>query len=177
MSLDLQSNIRIIEDFPKPGISFKDISPLLANPPAFKQTIQELARRFAPLNATKIAAAEARGFIFGVALAMEMGLGFVMVRKPGKLPGAVREASYSLEYGKDTLCIHDDALNSSDRVLLIDDLLATGGTAGAMVQLVCNTGAALVGVGFVIELDGLRGREKMALPEGCQVETLLHYDF
>ncbi len=158
--MDLRQFIRDIEDF-KPGIVFFDITPLLASAEAFRHTIDALAERFEGCGATKILAAEARGFIFGAPLAYKMGMGFVPVRKPGKLPYKTISCSYELEYGTDSLCMHTDAVAPGEKVLIIDDLLATGGTCGAMIDLVNTAGGTVAGLGFVIELAFLEGKAKL----------------
>ena len=159
--MDLRTLIRDIPDYPKEGILFFDITPLLGDPAGFRQAIDLLAERFADSGATKIVAAEARGFIFGAALAYKMGLGFVPVRKPGKLPYKTVSISYELEYGSDTLCMHEDALLRDEKVLVIDDLLATGGTLSGVIDLVEHFGADIVGIGVVIELEFLNGKEQL----------------
>lgn len=159
--MDLRKLIRDIPDYPKKGILFFDITPLLGNPEGFRETIDMLAERFAGSEATKIVAAEARGFIFGAALAYKMGLGFVPVRKPGKLPYKTKTISYDLEYGSDTLCMHEDALLRGEKVLVIDDLLATGGTLIGVSKLIEEFGATIVGIGVVIELSFLNGKEQL----------------
>ena len=164
--------IRAVPDFPKPGILFRDISPLLANPEAFATGIDAIAERTAHLEAGVIAGIESRGFIFGIALAQELGIPFVPVRKPGKLPGETVSVSYELEYGSDSLELHKDAFPSECRVLIIDDLLATGGTARAACQLIEVAGGIVAGVGVLIELEGLEGREALA-PYIC--ESVLTY--
>jgi adenine phosphoribosyltransferase len=170
--MDLRDHIRDIQDFPKEGVLFKDITPLLANPAALKTAIRQLAERFADCGATKILGAEARGFIFGAALACEMGVGFIPVRKPGKLPYKTLEASYQLEYGKDTLCIHEDAIERGETILVIDDVLATGGTIGGILQLMGQTEAEVAGIGFLMELSFLNGREKLG---SHRIESLITY--
>lgn len=160
-TIDLRDYIRDIPDFPKPGIIFKDITPLLSNPAAFRTAIGRLHEQYADKGINVIAAAEARGFIFGAPLAMEMGAGFVPIRKPGKLPYATIALEYQLEYGSDTLEVHTDAFGSGQRVLLIDDVLATGGTMRACRDLVLSTGAEVVATAFVIELSFLGGRDKL----------------
>ena len=157
----LDDHIRAVPDFPKPGILFRDITPLLARPDAVREAVHQMGQPFADSGATKIAAAEARGFLFGVAMAIDLGVGFVPVRKPGKLPYDTVEASYELEYGTDTLQIHADACGPDDRVLLVDDLLATGGTLEACVKLIEGTGAEIVGCSCLIELNGLGGRDRL----------------
>lgn len=165
--MDLRQLIRDIPDYPKEGILFFDITPLLGDPDGFRRAIDLLAERFAGSGATKIVAAEARGFIFGAALAYKMGLGFVPVRKPGKLPYKTISVSYDLEYGSDTLCMHEDALLRGEKVLVIDDLLATGGTLSGVIDLVEHFGADIVGVGVVIELEFLNGKEQLR-SYGCE---------
>ena len=165
--MDLRTLIRDIPDYPKEGILFFDITPLLGDPAGFRQAIVLLAERFADSGATKIVAAEARGFIFGAALAYKMGLGFVPVRKPGKLPYKTVSISYELEYGSDTLCMHEDALLRDEKVLVIDDLLATGGTLSGVIDLVEHFGADIVGIGVVIELEFLNGKEQLR-SYGCE---------
>jgi adenine phosphoribosyltransferase len=159
---DLKQYIRDVPDFPKPGILFKDITPLLDHPGAFQATIRALADVFRGKGIDTIAAAEARGFIFGAPLAVELGVGFVPIRKPGKLPYATISYEYQLEYGTDRLEVHTDAFSAGKRVLLIDDVLATGGTMAACKRLVEGTGAQVVACAFVIELSFLNGRSKLA---------------
>lgn len=171
--MNLGKLIRDIPDFPKPGIIFKDITPILGDPDAFRQCIDELAAAFSDSGAVKILAAEARGFIFGAALAYKLGIGFVPVRKPGKLPYKTISVTYDLEYGTDTLCMHEDAVKKGDKLLLIDDLLATGGTVGGMQKLVAAVGADVVGIGFLMELDFLQGRKNLG---SGNVVSLLHVD-
>ena len=171
--MDLRAFIRDIPDFPKPGIVFFDITPLLGNAGAFRKSIDIMAERFRPLGATKIVCAEARGFIFGAALAYTMGLGFVPVRKPGKLPYKTASVTYDLEYGSDTLCMHEDALLRGEKVLLIDDVLATGGTLKGMVSLMESFGAHIEAIGVLIELTFLNGRAKL---EGLTVDSILQLD-
>jgi len=164
-TLDLREYIRDIPDFPKPGIRFKDITPLLSDPAAFAGSIAQLGDHFASHRITVIAAAEARGFIFGAPLALKLKAGFVPIRKPGKLPYATIAQEYQLEYGKDKLEVHSDAFGPGQRVLLIDDVLATGGTMKACHDLVTSTGAAVVACAFLIELSFLDGRAKLAPSE------------
>lgn len=159
--MNLRDYIRDIPDFPKQGILFFDITPLMGDPKAFAHTIDAMAERFKDSGATKILAAEARGFIFGAPLAYKMGLGFVPVRKPGKLPYKTKSVTYDLEYGTDTLTMHEDAVQPGEKVLLIDDLLATGGTAAGLVQLTQEAGGIIVGMGFLVELSFLDGPGKM----------------
>lgn len=167
---DWFSHIRDVPDYPKPGIVFKDITPLLAHGPSFKAVIDALAAGVAPLAPTQIVAIESRGFILGAALAHALGLGLTIVRKPGKLPRDTRRASYALEYGSDTLEMHLDALGPDDRAVIVDDVLATGGTAAAVAELVAASGARLAGLAFLMELGFLPGRAK--LPAGVPVLAL-----
>lgn len=160
-SIVLQDWIRDIPDFPKPGVQFKDITPMLANPTAFGATIDRLADHFADRKIDVIAAAEARGFIFGGPLALRLNAGFVPIRKPGKLPYATVALEYQLEYGNDRLEVHTDAFPPGSRVLLMDDVLATGGTMKACLELVQSTGAEVVACAFVLELAFLEGRARL----------------
>jgi adenine phosphoribosyltransferase len=172
MAVDLASKIRDIPDFPKPGIVFKDIMPLLADPDALRQAVNDLAAFARPREPDLVLGAEARGFILGGALAYELGCGFVAARKPGKLPWETVSAEYDLEYGTDSLELHADAIREGARVLVHDDLLATGGTARAKCDLVEQLGGVVVGIAFVIELEFLHGREKL---EGYDVHSLIKY--
>lgn len=167
--MDLRSYIRDIPDYPKEGILFFDITPLLENGEAFACSIDRLAECFAGEKIDKVVAAEARGFIFGAPLAYKLKAGFVPVRKPGKLPYETASVSYDLEYGQDTLQMHVDAIKEGERVLIIDDLLATGGTIGGVIKLVENAKADIVGVGFLTELSFLDGHTKM---NGHRYESL-----
>lgn len=151
--------IRVIEDYPQEGISFKDITTLLKVPAAFERTVFELADHFRDAGVTCVCGLESRGFIFGAAVALELGVGFVPVRKPGKLPYKVISEEYTLEYGSNTLEMHIDAVNSEDKVLIIDDIIATGGSALAAVHLVERLGAKVAGLGVVMELAELKGRQ------------------
>jgi len=168
----LINKIRDIPDFPKPGILFKDITPLVKDPAALKLAVHQLMQPFLGSEITAIAGMEARGFIFGSLVAWEMGLPFIPLRKPGKLPYDVQSVSYDLEYGSAALEAHIDAFETHDKVLLIDDLLATGGTARASCELIEKLGAEVVACAFVVELDFLNGRERL---EGYQVHSLLHF--
>ena len=172
MPVDLKSKIRDIPDFPREGIVFKDIMPLLADPEALRDTVDALAEFAEPRRPDVILGAEARGFILGGALAYRLGCGFVAARKPGKLPWETVSAEYELEYGVDSLELHADAIAQGARVLVHDDLLATGGTARAKVNLVEQLGGEVVGIAFVIELTFLNGREKLA---GYDVHSLIQY--
>jgi adenine phosphoribosyltransferase len=157
----LQTYIRDVPDFPKPGIIFKDITPLLRSADALRSACAMLAEPFRDQGVTVVAGIESRGFIFGSVVAQNLGAGFVPIRKPGKLPWTTRRHEYVLEYGTDTLEIHDDAIAPKDRVLVIDDVLATGGTLAAATHLVRGFDATLVGAGIVIELEFLGGRQKI----------------
>jgi adenine phosphoribosyltransferase len=172
-AVDLASRIRDIPDFPKPGIMFKDITPLLLDAEALRAAVSGLADWARPRGVDYVVAAEARGFILGAALAIELGAGFVPARKPGKLPHDTISAEYILEYGVDSLELHADALAHGARVLIHDDLLATGGTARALADLVAGAGAEVVGCAFLVELGFLRGRERLA---GYDVKALVSYD-
>jgi len=165
--------IRDIPNFPKPGIVFKDITPLLSDGTLFTRTIDILADRYRDQGIDTVLGIESRGFIVGAALAYKLGAGFCVVRKPGKLPYQTHSASYDLEYGTDTLEIHVDALPAKARVIIADDLIATGGTAAATAQLVSKLGAEVIECAFVIELAFLKGREKLT-PHG--VFSILQYD-
>ncbi|HET9213560.1 MAG TPA: adenine phosphoribosyltransferase [Gaiellaceae bacterium] len=169
---DLAARIRDIPDFPKRGIVFKDIMPLLADPESLRETVEQLAAFAEPRKPDVVLGAEARGFILGAALAYRLGCGFVAARKPGKLPWRTISAKYALEYGFDALELHADAIKPGSRVLVHDDLLATGGTARAKVDLVEQLGGTVVGLAFVIELEFLQGREKLA---GYDVFSLIRY--
>ncbi|MBO7521955.1 MAG: adenine phosphoribosyltransferase [Opitutales bacterium] len=160
--MNIQEHIKVVNDFPKKGIVFKDISPIFLDPPAFGELIDGLAEAVRGFGATKIFAAEARGFMFATPLAIKLGLPFVPVRKKGKLPRETFEISYGLEYGSDTLCVHKDDVLPSDKILVLDDILATGGTAKAMCSLAEGLGAEVAGLAFIMELSFLKGRE--ALP-------------
>lgn len=170
--IELREFIRDIPDFPKPGIMFRDITPLLSSPEAFGEVTRRFADRYRDAGITSILAAEARGFIFAGPLALELGAAFVPVRKPGKLPFETQALEYDLEYGSDTLEMHIDAVKPGDRVLLVDDLLATGGTMDACVQLARKGGAEVVGCAFVIELTFLNGRERL----NADSFSLIQYD-
>ena len=169
---DLSSLVREIPDFPRPGISFKDITPLLLHPGALDCAVDALAAQVADLSVDFVVAAEARGFILGAALARQLRAGFVPARKPGKLPGETITAEYTLEYGIDALEVHADAFADHARVLVHDDLLATGGTARALCDLVAGVGAEIVGCAFLVELSFLSGRERLA-PH--RVNSLIEY--
>ncbi len=171
-ALDLSTKIRDVPDFPTQGITFKDAMPLIADPGAFRETIDRLAAWAGPRTPDVIMGAEARGFIFGGALAYALGCGFVPARKPGKLPWQTVEATYDLEYGTDSLHVHVDAIGAGSRVIVLDDVLATGGTARAKIELVEQLGGTVVGALFVIELTFLHGRDRLA---GYDVHALIEY--
>ncbi|MBU6347537.1 MAG: adenine phosphoribosyltransferase [Actinomycetales bacterium] len=160
--LEAKSAIVEIADYPQPGVVFKDVTPVFANPVAFQSIINEIALRFADLNVTAVVGIEARGFILGGALANQMKVGFVPVRKLGKLPRETYSAEYVLEYGSDAIEIHTDSLNSSDHVLIVDDVLATGGTVNATIDVIEQTGAAVVGFAILLNLDFLGGADRIA---------------
>jgi adenine phosphoribosyltransferase len=169
----IKERIRSVPDFPKPGIVFRDITTFLLDPQALRLAVDTLVREARSRGAEIIVGIESRGFIFGCAVATQLGVGFVPVRKPGKLPGTTTRETYELEYGTDALEIHDDALRPGQKVLIVDDLLATGGTAAATVRLVEKTGAEVCGLAFVIELGFLGGRTKLT---DHPVFALVHYD-
>ncbi len=170
---NLKKLIREVPDFPIPGILFYDITTLLKDKKGFATLIDALAEHYIDKEVDLVLGMEARGFIFGPAVAYRLNAGFVPVRKPKKLPAEVARIEYALEYGKNTLEIHKDAVRKGQRVIIVDDLLATGGTAAATVELAQSLGADIAGLGFVVELDFLKGREKL---EGYEVVSLLHYD-
>lgn len=172
-AINLADYIRDVPDFPKPGIVFKDITPLLADPTAFKTCISRLADHYRDEQIDVITAAEARGFIFAAPLAVELGIGFVPIRKPGKLPYQKHSYSYELEYGSDTLEMHIDGVTEGQRVLVVDDLLATGGTIQACCKMIEECKATIVGCAFLIELKFLNGAEKMG---SHPVFSLIEYE-
>ena len=171
-AMDLRDHIRTIPDFPKPGILFYDISTLLIHPGAWRETVRQLAAVVAPHKPDVLAGIESRGFLVAAPLAFEMGLGFLMVRKEGKLPGLTIPHSYSLEYGSDTLEIQKDAVQPGQRVVVIDDLVATGGTLKASIELIRNAGATIPAAACIIELTFLNGRSNLDTP----LSTLVTYD-
>ena len=168
----LKSSIRSLPDFPQPGILFRDITPLLQNPDTLRFTLETIAARYRNAGIQRVVGIESRGFIFGVPLAYLLGVGFAPVRKQGKLPAETMTIEYSLEYGSSALEIHKDALNPGERALIVDDLLATGGTAAATRQLVERLGGEVASLAFVIELTGLKGRERLT---GVDAFSLLSY--
>ena len=172
MTLDLRDRIRDVPDFPTKGVVFKDLMPLIADAEYFAEAIHQLAEWARPREPELILGAEARGFIFGAALAYDLGAGFIAARKPGKLPRETVEATYDLEYGTDSLQVHRDSFPPGARVIVLDDVLATGGTSRAKVELVEGLGGVVAGVLFVIELEFLHGRERLT---GHEVHSLVHY--
>lgn len=161
LGADLKSFVRDIPDFPKPGVLFKDITPLLGDAHAFRRAVDALIIPFRSHKITHVVCVEARGFIFGSAVAASLGVGFIPIRKQGKLPHKTFDAAYDLEYGAGVLCVHQDALGKADHVLIVDDLLATGGTVGAVAKLIERCGARIEGMSFLVELDFLNGRKKL----------------
>jgi adenine phosphoribosyltransferase len=169
---ELRRTIRDVHNFPKPGIVFKDVTPVLLDVKLFGEAMAAMAEPYRGARITRVVAIESRGFLFGAPIALELGAGLVPIRKPGKLPAATQRVEYALEYGSDALEMHHDAVQPGDRVLIVDDVLATGGTAHAAAQLVGGTGAAVAGFSFLIELDFLNGRQRL---QGRRAEALLHY--
>ncbi len=174
--INLEDLIVSIPDHPEPGVVFKDITPLLADPEGFEVVVDRIADHFKDAGVTKVVGAEARGFMVGAPVAYKLGAGFVPARKPGKLPREVVSESYALEYGTDELQIHADAISADDVVLLVDDLVATGGTAVAQVKLIEKFGARLAGMGFLMELDFLHPREAIAEATDVEVFSLVHVE-
>ena len=175
VTLDLKAHIRSIPDFPKPGILFYDISTLLAHPPAWRATVDQLADRVRRFRPDLLAGIESRGFLTAAPLALALGCGFIMVRKHGKLPGKVVPHTYELEYGSDTIEVQADAVEPGQRVVVVDDLLATGGTLGATVILLRRLGAEVTGAACIIELPFLNGRQRLD-ELGVPITTLVSYD-
>jgi adenine phosphoribosyltransferase len=170
--MDLKAYIRDVPDFPKPGILFRDLSPLVAHPDALRESVERLADFYRNERVTKVVGIESRGFVFGAPVAIRLGAGFVPVRKPGKLPRASIREAYDLEYGSAALELHEDAVQKGDRVLVVDDLIATGGTTAATVALVRRLGAEVVGCAFVVELLALGGRRRL---DGVRAESLVRF--
>jgi len=170
--MELEDLIRDVPDFPSPGIIFKDITPLLSSPEALDTVQKQLADRYTDMNIDKVVGIESRGFIFGSPLARDLGAGFIPARKPGKLPCKTIERSYSLEYGTNTICMHTDAIDSNEKIVIIDDLLATGGTMAATCNLVEQLGGVIVETCTIIELEFLEGRKKL---ESRPFHTLIRY--
>ena len=175
MTIDLARFIRTIPDYPKTGILFRDITTLIADGAAFRETIDRLAARCESLGASKVAAIESRGFLFGAPLAAALGIGFVPIRKPGKLPGKVIAQDYSLEYGQDRVEMHTDVIAPGEKIVLVDDLIATGGTALAALALIRSTGAVVQECLFVVELPDLEGRQRIE-SEGVPVHSLVLFE-
>lgn len=172
--MDLKSKIRVIEDFPKAGISFKDITTILQDGEALKYTIDKLSDYVRDKKIDVIVGPEARGFLLGTPIAYNLGIGFVPVRKPGKLPSDTIKYEYELEYGSDALEVHKDAIKPGQRVLIVDDLLATGGTIGSVAKLVEQLGGVVVALNFIVELTGLKGRDKL---KDYEVNSIVQYEF
>lgn len=170
--MDLKKYVALVEDYPKPGIKFRDITPLMGNGEAYKFAIDKVVEFAKEHNIDLVVGPEARGFIFGCPVSYALGVGFAPVRKPGKLPREVIEYAYDLEYGSNVLCMHKDSVKPGQRVLIVDDLLATGGTIEATVKLVEELGGVVAGLAFLIELEDLKGKEKL---EGYPVLTLMKY--
>jgi adenine phosphoribosyltransferase len=170
--MNLKNSIRTISDWPKPGIMFRDITSLLQNPEAFKQCCDELYERYKDVKIDAIAGIESRGFIFGSVLAYKLGVSFVLIRKPGKLPGEIEREEYDLEYGSDAIEIHKDAIKKGDKVLVVDDLIATGGTVCAAVNLVRKLGGEVIECAFIIDLPDLKGKDKL----DCPVFTMIEFE-
>ncbi len=175
MSIDLKSLVRTIPDYPKKGILFRDISTLIENPEGFRESIERIASKHRGLGITHVAGIEARGFIFGAAVAISLGVGFIPVRKSGKLPGETIGQNYALEYGVDTIEIHADVVSGADKVLLVDDLIATGGTAIAAVSLLRRTGATLDYAAFVVDLPDIGGADRLRELD-MQVDSLMSFE-
>ena len=171
--MDLRSLIREIPDFPKPGINFKDVTTLLKDGAGLRYAVNAMANHFRGRNIDLVVGVESRGFLFGAPLAYELGTGFVLVRQPGKLPGPITRVEYALEYGTDALEIHTDAILPGQRVLIVDDLLATGGTVGATLELVRRLKGEIAGLAFLVELTFLKGRERLS---GYEVLSLVTYE-
>lgn len=169
----IENLIRTIPNFPKPGIMFRDITTLLLDANGFKETVDRLCAQYKDKNVTKVVAIESRGFLFGGALAYQLGAGLVIARKPGKLPAAVETQEYELEYGTDCIEIHKDAIQPGDRCLIVDDLIATGGTAKATTDVIKKLGGEVMGCGFIVNLPALKGADKLA---GMEVSWLVAFD-
>ena len=171
--MNLKDYVTTIPDFPKKGIMFRDVTPVIENGESLKYAIDQLADFAQKVGANKIAGPEARGFVLGAAIAYKLGLGFVLIRKPGKLPRKTISEDYALEYGTNTLCVHEDSFKPGDKVLIVDDLLATGGTAVASARLVERSGASVAGMGFLIDLVDLKGKEVL---KDYNVLALMEYE-
>ena len=171
----VKDRIRNIPDFPKPGINFKDITTAIKDPETFRRIVNFLTEEFKDMNIDYVAGIESRGFIFGAPIAYNLGSGLIIIRKPGKLPADVEKVTYDLEYGTDSVEIHKDAIEPGKNVLLIDDLLATGGTTAASVELIRKTNGNLVGIGFVVELTFLNGIEKIKTDDNMKIVSMVKY--
>ena len=171
--MDLKDTIRSISDWPIKGVIFRDLTTLMQNPQAFKESCDILYERYKDMDIDKIVGIDARGFVFGAVLAYKLGIGFVPVRKKGKLPWKTSQETYSLEYGEDTLEIHDDAVEKGEKVVIIDDLIATGGTVGATVKLVKKLGARIIECAFIVELPELKGRDQI---QDCKVFSITQFE-
>jgi adenine phosphoribosyltransferase len=171
--MDLKKTIRSIPDWPIKGVIFRDLTTLMQNPDAFRESIDLLYERYKDTNLDKVVGIDARGFVFGAVLAYKLGIGFIPVRKKGKLPSKTIQETYTLEYGEDTLEIHEDAIEKGEKVVIVDDLIATGGTVGATVKLVNKLGADIVECAFVVELPELKGREQI---QGCKVFSVTEFE-
>ncbi len=171
--MDLKETIRSIPDWPIKGVIFRDLTTLMQNPQAFKESCDILYERYKDMDIDKIVGIDARGFVFGAVLAYKLGIGFVPVRKKGKLPWKTSQETYSLEYGEDTLEIHDDAVENGEKVIIVDDLIATGGTVGATVKLVKKLGADIIECAFIVELPDLKGRDQI---QDCKVFSITQFE-
>ncbi len=171
--MDLKETIRSIPDWPIKGVIFRDLTTLMQNPQAFKESCDILYERYKDMDIDKIVGIDARGFVFGAVLAYKLGIGFVPVRKKGKLPWKTSQETYSLEYGEDTLEIHDDAVEKGEKVVIVDDLIATGGTVGATVKLVKKLGARIIECAFIVELPELKGRDQI---QDCKVFSITQFE-
>jgi len=171
--MDLKETIRSIPDWPIKGVIFRDLTTLMQNPQAFKESCDILYDRYKDMDIDKIVGIDARGFVFGAVLAYKLGIGFVPVRKKGKLPWKTSQETYSLEYGEDTLEIHEDAVEKGEKVIIVDDLIATGGTVGATVKLVKKLGADIIECAFIVELPDLKGRDKI---QDCKVYSITQFE-
>ena len=171
--MDLKDTIRSISDWPIKGVIFRDLTTLMQNPQAFKESCDILYDRYKNMDIDKIVGIDARGFVFGAVLAYKLGIGFVPVRKKGKLPRKTSQETYSLEYGEDTLEIHDDAVENGEKVIIVDDLIATGGTVGATVKLVKKLGADIIECAFIVELPDLKGRDQI---QDCKVFSITQFE-